>query len=152
MPYGFRHEVSQDGETWYVPRKFLRDALELEIDKVVGNKVLEDPYHLWYIAKSYADCYGNPDELPFGRLHSEEYARRSIWYYDRFLEVSHNWHESKEDVRSDEMAFFGLIMMGQAYQFLGDYENAMQHFYWAGRFAGMRNEHLLYLKIGRAHV
>ena len=39
MPYGFRHEVSQDGETWYVPRKFLRDALELEIDKVVGNKI-----------------------------------------------------------------------------------------------------------------
>ena len=29
--------VSQDGETWYVPRKFLRDALELEIDKVVEN-------------------------------------------------------------------------------------------------------------------
>ena len=27
MPYGFRHLVSQDGQTWYVPRKFLRDAL-----------------------------------------------------------------------------------------------------------------------------
>ena len=60
--------------------------------------------------------------------------------------------ESKEDVRSDEMAFFGLIMMGQAYQFLGDYENAMQHFYWAGRFAGMRNEHLLYLNFLLEHL
>ena len=69
MPIGFRHLVSQDGETWYVPRKFLNDALELEKDKVVGNKVLEDHYHLWYIAKSYADCYGNPDELPFGKIH-----------------------------------------------------------------------------------
>jgi glycosyltransferase involved in cell wall biosynthesis len=76
MPYGLRHVVSQDGDTWAAPRKFLRDALELEIDKVVGNKVHEDYYHLWYIAKSYADCYGNSSELPFGRKHSEEYARR----------------------------------------------------------------------------
>ena len=51
MPYGFRHLVGQDGETWNVPRKFLKDALELEMDKVVGNTVLEDHYHLWYIGK-----------------------------------------------------------------------------------------------------
>lgn len=145
LPFSFRHLVSQDGETWHVPRKFLRDALELEIDKVVGNKVKEDPYHLWYIAKSYADCYGNPDELPFGRLHSDEYARRSIWYYNRFLEQTQNWGETKVANRFDEMAYFALIMMGQAFQFMGHNDDAMQHFYWAGQFAPMRNEHYVYL-------
>ena len=104
MPYGFRHLVGQDGETWLVPRKFLNDALELEKDKVVGYKVLEDHYHLWYIAKSYADCYGNSSELPFGKKHSDEYARRSIWYFERFLEVSHNWYGEGQPEREDEMA------------------------------------------------
>ena len=162
LPYGFRHTVKQDGETWYVPRKFLRDALELEIDKVVGDKVLQDPYHLWYIAKSYADCYGNPNELAFGKIHSDEYARRSIWYYDRFLELSHKWPENMDNVRQDEMAYFAFVMMGQCYNFIGDTEKSIQHYYWAGRFAPTRNEHLVYLgfllqklgrdEIGRAHV
>jgi hypothetical protein len=93
LPKGFRHLVSQDGDTWAAPRKFLRDALELEIDKVVGYKVLEDHYHLWYIAKSYMDSYGNPNELPFGKLHSDDTKQKQKekakgrfsleWYIDR---------------------------------------------------------------------
>jgi tetratricopeptide (TPR) repeat protein len=145
MPIGFRHLVSQDGETWYVPRKFLNDALELEKDKVVGNKVLEDHYHLWYIAKSYADCYGNPDELPFGKIHSDEYARRSIWYYERFLELTHGWNESKSAKRKDEMAYFALIIMAQAHQFIGNKKDAEEHYLMAENFQPERNEHLFYL-------
>lgn len=145
MPYGFRHLVSQDGETWAAPRKFLRDALELEIDKVVGNTVLEDLYHLWYIAKSYSDCYGNPNELPFGRKHSEEYARRSIWYFDRFLETVHGWDGSKPAERQDEMAYFALIMMSHAIWFIGDKEKAIWYLNNAGQFAPERNEHYIYL-------
>jgi hypothetical protein len=144
MPYGFRHLVSQDGETWYVPRKFLKDALELEIDKVVGNKVLEDYYHLWYIAKSYSDSYGNSNELPFGKLHSDEYARRSLWYYNRYLELVHNWSETKTASREDEMTYFALIMMAQALNFIGELEQSEQHFIWAEQFSPNRNEHLLY--------
>jgi hypothetical protein len=143
MPYEFRHLVSQDGETWDVPRKFLRDALELEIDKVVGNKVLEDHYHLWYLAKSYSDCYSNSSELPFGKVHSDEYARRSIWYFNRFLEVSHNWSGDKKPEREDEMAYFALILMGQAYDFIGDFEKSKNHFLSAELFINDRNEHLL---------
>ena len=63
MDEKFRHVVHSDGQTWNVPRKFLKDALELEIDKVVGNTVKEDLYHLWYVAKSYSDCWGKSDEL-----------------------------------------------------------------------------------------
>lgn len=145
MPYGFRHLVSQDGFTWAVPRKFLRDALELEIDKVVGNTVLEDSYHLWYIAKSYSDCYGNPDELAFGRKHSEEYARRSIWYFERFFETIHQWDGSKPATREDEMAYFALIMMSHAIWFIGDKEKALWYLNNAGQFAPERNEHYIYL-------
>ena len=145
MPYGFRHLVSQDGQTWNAPRKFLRDALELEIDKVVGNKVLDDHYHLWYIAKSYADCYGNSQELPFGKLHSDEYARRSIWYYERFLELSHDWSKSKTAKREDEMSYYALITMGHAYLFVGDNDKANEHYLLSEQFQSERNEHLLYL-------
>ena len=144
MPYEFRHLVSQDGETWDVPRKFLRDALELEIDKVVGYKVLEDHYHLWYLAKSYSDCYGNPDELPFGKVHSDEYARRSIWYFNRFFEVSHNWNGNGVPEREDEMGYFALILMAQAYDFIGDFEKSKNHYLSAELFIKNRNEHLIY--------
>ena len=144
LPYGFRHLVSQDGETWFAPRKFLRDALELEIDKVVGNTVLEDPYHLWYIAKSYADCYGNSSELAFGKKHSDEYARRAIWYYERFLEHTNAWDENKIALEPNEMSYLGLIMMGHCWQFIGDIEKALEHYQLAHQFSPSRNEGYLY--------
>ena len=144
MPIGFRHLVSQDGQTWYVPRKFLRDALELEIDKVVGNTVNEDTYHLWYIAKSYADCYGNPSELPFGREHSIEYGRRAIWYYNMFLNKCHNWSQTKQPKYKDEMAYFTFLSMGDIYKFMGDLEKAKETYAEADKFFPERNEHWLY--------
>jgi glycosyltransferase involved in cell wall biosynthesis len=143
MPYGFRHLVGQDGETWNVPRKFLKDALELEIDKVVGNTVLEDHYHLWYLAKSYADS--SPHELPFGKKHSDEYARRSIWYFERFFEVSHKWYGEGQPTREDEMGYYALIMMGHAYYFIGDIAKSHECFKDAELFCTSRNEHLMYL-------
>ena len=148
MPYGFRHMVSQDGQTWYVPRKFLRDALELEIDKVVGYKVLEDPYHLWYLAKSYSDCFGNPDELPFGKAHSDEYARRSIWYYEQFLKFTQDWDGNGPAKKQDEMAYYAFILMGIAHEFIGNYEMADKCYKDAPLFCEGRNEHLLYQCIG----
>jgi glycosyltransferase involved in cell wall biosynthesis len=145
MPWSFRHKVSQDGETWYVPRKFLNDALELEKDKVVGYKVLDDYYHLWYIAKSYADCYGNPSELPFGKKHSDEYARRSIWYYERFLHLTNDWDNSKVAKSTSEMCYYALVTMAHAHDFIGDKKSAEEHYLLAEQFQPERNEHLLYL-------
>jgi glycosyltransferase involved in cell wall biosynthesis len=145
MPYGFRHLVSQDGQTWMKPRKFLRDALELEIDKVVGDTVLEDMYHLWYLAKSYYDCHGNPDELAFGKKHSDEYARRSIWYFERYLEQVHEWtDEVKSPKVPDEMAYLALLFIAQLYRFIGDDEMASEYYKICDKFLGIRNEHLVY--------
>ena len=145
MPYGFRHLVSQDGFTWAVPRKFLRDALELEIDKVVGNTVLEDSYHLWYLAKSYSDSYGDPSQFAFGKMHSDEYARRSIWYYERFLNLTHDWDNGKTAKSQNEMAYFALILMGDAHNFIGNVGKAIEHYQLAEQFSPDRNEHLMHL-------
>jgi tetratricopeptide (TPR) repeat protein len=145
MPYGFRHLVSQDGFTWAVPRKFLRDALELEIDKVVGDTVLEDSYHLWYLAKSYSDSYGDPSQFAFGKMHSDEYARRSIWYYERFLNLTQDWDNSKTAKSQNEMAYFALILMGDAHSFIGNIDNAIEHYRLAEQFSPDRNEHLVHL-------
>jgi tetratricopeptide (TPR) repeat protein len=145
MPYGFRHLVSQDGFTWAVPRKFLRDALELEIDKVVGNTVLEDNYHLWYLAKSYSDSYGDYTQFAFGKKHSDEYARRSIWYFERYLEVTQSWDENKVAKSQNEMAYFALILIADAYKFMGKQEDAIDYYLLAEQFSPERNEHLLRL-------
>ena len=77
--------ITNDGETWFAPMKFITDALTLELDKVPSNKVLEDAYHLWYIAKSYNDGYNDVKNLPFGEHHAREYARRCIFYYEMYL-------------------------------------------------------------------
>lgn len=144
LPFGFRHLVSQDGNTWFAPRKFLRDALELEIDKVVGDTVLQDPYHLWYIGKSYADCYGNPDELPFGKKHSDEYARRAIWYFDRFMEHMNCWDKNKKANYENEMAYQGLITVAHCWFFIGERERAIETLKLSYQFSPTRNEAYLH--------
>ena len=142
---GFRHIITNDGQTWYAPRKFLRDALELEIDKVVGNTVLEDYYHLWYLAKSYNDCYENMNEFAFGKKHSDEYARRCIFYFGRYLNQVHGWDETKAPKRFDEFGYYALIFMGRCHLFIGNVELGKNYIYLAGDFAPNRNEHLMYL-------
>lgn len=140
----FRHLVTNDGQTWFAPRKFLRDALELEIDKVVGNTILEDHYHLWYVAKSYNDCYGNPSELAFGKSHSDEYARRCIFYFKKYLEYAHDFWNTGVPKYFDEMGYQALIMIAQAYGFMGKVEEADRYFATAEVFLKDRNEHLMY--------
>jgi hypothetical protein len=144
MPYGFRHLVSHDGETWFVPRKFLRDALELEIDKVVGDKVNEDHYHLFYIAKSYFDSYGDHTQYAFGKEHSLEYCRRSIWYFHKYMEKSHNWTEGVSPTHRDEMAYFALSLMAGSYIYMGEIERGLKFYDYAQEFIPERNESLLY--------
>ncbi len=140
----FRHLVTNDGQTWFAPRKFLKDALELESDKVVGDTIREDTYHMWYVAKSYNDCYGNPDELAFGKDHSDEYARRCIFYFKKYLEYCHDFWRTGTPKYSDEMSYQALIMLGQAYSFIGDIEEAEKYFPLAEVFVPERNEHLMY--------
>jgi glycosyltransferase involved in cell wall biosynthesis len=147
LPEGFRHIVTNDGQTWFAPRKFLKDALELESDKVVGNTILEDMYHFWYVGKSYADCYGKPEELALGKDHSDEYARRSLFYFKKWLDYNHDYSNTKRPARIDEMAYLTFILMGDAYKFMGDLQKAEETYHEAEPFAPIRNEHHLYLAL-----
>lgn len=154
LPSGFKQIITNDGETWFKPMKFLTDALELELDKVPSNKVLEDNYHLWYIGKSYSDSYGDASQFPFGMHHAKEYARRCIFYFTMFLDRQHNWLETKAPNCDDDMAYFALILIGRAYSFIGESEKAIESFKEAHRFNRVRNENFTalaeeYSKVGQ---
>ena len=103
--------------------KFITDGLTLEIDKVPSSLVLEDPYHLFYIAKSYSDGYRDVNVLPFGKLHSDEYARRVIFYFEMYLNQVHNWLETGYPKSIDDMGYIAMILMGDAYGWIGNSEH-----------------------------
>ena len=94
---------------------------------------------MWYVGKSYADCYGKPEELPFGKEHSDEYARRAIWYFKQWLKVSHNYYETGVPARNDEMAYTTFLVMHSCYDFMGEKEEAEKCLYLAEPFAPGRN-------------
>lgn len=145
LPNTFKHIITNDGMTWVKPMKFLTDALELELDKVPTNKVLDDTYHLWYIGKSYSDSYGNADQFPFKKYHANEYARRAIFYFEMYLNVAHNWYKEKAPKAIDDMAYYALVLMGNAYTFLEEYDEAIRCYMDAHKFNSRRNENFLAL-------
>jgi tetratricopeptide (TPR) repeat protein len=51
----------------------------------------------------------------------------------------------KKPKYEDEMAYFGLIVMGWSYDFLGEHAKAEEVFKLASEFSKDRNENLLYL-------
>jgi tetratricopeptide (TPR) repeat protein len=137
---GFRHYITNDGETWAAPMKFLSDALELEKDKVPTNLVLEDDYHLFYIGKSYSDSYGNPDEFPFGMDHAKEYARRAIFYFTQYLNKTHNYSATQKPNNIDDMGYYAMFLIANAYKFMGETDKALDSYARALEFNPRRNE------------
>ena len=84
LPNSFKMNGSFKGESYSSPTKYISDALKQEETLVREGRMLSDMYHLWYVAKSYYDCYSSPS-LPFGRKHNEEFAKRSVFYFENFL-------------------------------------------------------------------
>ncbi len=145
LPRSFRHIITNDGQTWASPTKFLKDALELESDQVTTGKVLNDTYHLWYIGKSYSDCYEDSESFPFKRAHSIEYARRCIFYFEQYLNVMHDWENKKTGHFQNEMSYFGMCLIANAYRFIGDSETALFYLANSEQFCPERNEHLMFM-------
>lgn len=137
---GFRQIITNDGETWFAPMKFLNDALELERDKVLSNQVLEDDYHLFYIGKSYADAYGDPTQFPFGMDHAKEYARRAIFYFTMFLDRTHDYRNTQKASHQCDMSYYAMYLIAEAYLFLGNREQALTAYNAADQFSPRRNE------------
>lgn len=149
-----RHFVHADGMTYEDPLKYLKDALNLELDQVTTKRVLEDSYHLWYLAKSYFDVFNRENDLPYGREHVEEYARRVIFYFRMFLEQEHNYLTNFSAKREDEMAYVAFFLIGDVYKVLNNYEYAILNYKEAEKFCSVRNENKirlyhLYLEINQ---
>ena len=142
LPIGFRHFIINDGDTWVNPTKFLTDALELENQHVSKWTLLEDSYHFWYIGKSYYDAVqvGN---YPLGMSHTQEYARRSIFYFEEYLNHTQNYKELGYATGINEMAYFSFYAMGDMYRICEDYEKAIECCINAEPFCPVRNEHIV---------
>jgi tetratricopeptide (TPR) repeat protein len=145
LPSSFRM-VSGDsyGESYSVPTKYLSDALKLEEKMMRENTLLSDSYHFWYIGKSYNDAYLN-QELPLKKIQQDEYARRCIFYFREYVNLFHDFDNTKQPKYIDEMSYFAFYCVGSAYRFIGDIENAIQYYKWAELFCPRRNEHLVCL-------
>lgn len=139
---GMRHFLTNDGMTWVQPMKFLKDALNLEIGNVPNRKVLEDDYHLWYIAKSYNDCHNDVENFPYGQDHKEEYARRAIFYFKMYIyQVNPRYREEGVITwRGQEMAWYACFCIGNLYDSLGNLDEAVLWLTRASEFCLERNE------------
>jgi glycosyltransferase involved in cell wall biosynthesis len=145
LPKSFKHLLSNDGQTWAAPMKFLKDALELEADQVCSNKVLSDDYHLFYIGKSYNDCYNDP-HLPFGDVHSKEYARRTIFYLEEYLKrIFPGYVNFQIPEEQNEMSYYSIALVGNAHRRLQNYETAIATYEYADSHCPDRNEHWIFL-------
>lgn len=143
LPASFRQIITNDGETWFAPMKFLNDALELERDKVPTSLVLEDDYHLWYIGKSYSDSLGDVDNFPFGVYHQQEYARRAIFYFEMYLDKQHDYIKTQHARTMDDMGYFACLLISDAWKILGDTDVAFEWLQRAVEFNPRRNENYL---------
>jgi len=146
----YRHQLSKSfrmrageshGESYTIPTKYVSDALKLEEKLLRENTMLTDTYHFWYIGKSYEDCYrGN--FYPLGSLHQQEYARRCIFYFENVIK---HIHGSLQPTRIDEMCYYAMTAIGNAYRFLGEPLKAIEYYNLAEPFCARRNDHLIFL-------
>ena len=141
LPPSFRHRVIADGQTYANPFKYYVDALELEKDMILKKEMLTDQYHLWYLGKSYHDNVPS-EHLPFGDIHNHELARRGLFYFERFLEVRHQFMSAGTIKYVDEMAYTGFLCMAHLYGVLGDLEKEIWVLQTAEMSCPRRNEHL----------
>lgn len=140
----FRHVIYGDGKTWFSPYKFYSDALEIEKDLLLENKMNIDIYHLFYIAKSYRDAVVDKKSIwPFGDSHMKECARRAIFFFQQYLNIVHNFNNTSKADRLDEMGYMVLVFISECQRKLGDDESALLSLMQAEPFCPERNEHLL---------
>ena len=141
LPQTFRHVVLGDGKTWTNPLKYYLDALELEKDVIKKNEMLTDHYHLFYIGKSYSDTIPN-DHLPFGNDHNIELARRGLFYFNKFVNLRHDFEFTGKAKFTDEMAYVSFLCMAHLHAIMGDQSREISCLQKAEIFCPTRNEHL----------
>jgi len=144
LPTSFRHIVYSDGQTWRNTTKFFTDALELEKDLLNQKSMATDLYHLFYLAKSYRDAaFDFRSTFPFGEDQLIECCRRSIFYFKKHLDLTHQFHEFKKPKFWDETAYVCMVFIGELYDRLKDDTSALYYYSNAEQFCDRRNEHLV---------
>ena len=144
LPLSFRQFGTTGGQSWTVPTKFISDALILEEKMIRENTILTDSYHFWYIGKSYNDAYPS-NAFPLGESQRKEYARRTIYYFQEFLNFTHDFANTRKAKHIDETAYLSILLMGDANWFLGQRESSVECYELAAQFAPERNDHLYLL-------
>jgi len=142
LPRSFRMCGTNEGESYTVRTKYISDALKLEEKLIREETMLTDRYHFWYVGKSYMDCFRG-DFYPLGDHHSKEFARRAIFYFERYIDFVHEGGKLQRGI--NEMCYYATFCIGECYKFLGDIEKALYYFKDAESFCPVRNEHLVHL-------
>ena len=141
LPKSFRQVGYNEGQSWSNPTKFISDALKLEEKLISEQNMLENTYHFWYIGKSYTDCYYS-NAFPLGRSQQEEFAKRSIFYFQEYVNHMHpGFKDTKQGQGEDEMSYMAMIFSAEAARFILDYERADELYRNAAQFAWGRNDH-----------
>jgi glycosyltransferase involved in cell wall biosynthesis len=139
LPISFRQVGTNEGQSWGVPTKFVSDSLKLEEQLIREQTMLTNEYHFWYLAKSYTDAY-TCSAFPLGHSQQREYARRSIYYFQEFL---NNKYQKNVPLGDDETAYMSMIFVAEAYIFLNDHVAAIESYKLSQQFAEGRNDHLI---------
>lgn len=140
LPTSFRQVNTNDGQSWGVATKFVSDSLKLEEELIREQTMLQNEYHFWYLGKSYNDAY-SCNAFPLGHSQQREYARRSIYYFDEFLNYKHK--KTNGNIGEDETVYLTLILIAESYNFLKDYGAAINSYKLSEKFASGRNDHLI---------
>ena len=143
LPKKIRQIGFPEGQSWSNPTKFISDALILEEKMIKENSILSDLYHFWYIGKSYNDARNAP--FPLGDSQQKEFARRSTYYFNEYLNITQDFNNTRIGKGINEMAYMALVLIGENYKFIGEEDKAIEPLITAEQFAPARNEHLVAL-------
>jgi glycosyltransferase involved in cell wall biosynthesis len=136
LPNKFRQIGFNEGQSWSDPLKFALHALVLEEKMMREGNMLDNMYHFWYIGKSYFDAFPSSG-FPLQNDHQREYARRTIFYFEQYIQHVLNYWRGGDD----EMCYLAEIFKGDTYKFLGENDNAIKSYLNADKFAVGRNDH-----------
>lgn len=140
LPRGLRMIGTTDGESYTVRTKYISDALKLEEELIREDRMLEDTYHFWYIAKSYMDAFMG-DFYPLGKSHSDEFARRSLFYFTEY--IKHIFGDKPTSIH--EMTYFAKVCIGKIHKYFKEYDLAIKNLKEANDYCPVRNEHIVEL-------
>ena len=145
LPLSFRMIVLANGVSYENPKKYLKDALDMETKLICKTKkedAAKDLYHLWYLGKSYYDGAGATNHFLFGKEHSKEYWRRAKFYFESYLKLV-NYTGTSPHKNQEDWVSYTYVLLGRLAQRLEEpWANAYEHFSMSNSYSTGRAEGL----------